>query len=538
MATPPAGFVSTTVPGRIADLGLGFVRPADWVLPALPEETPDFTQPQTFVALTLAMAPFAAVVFAVGARPAYEDGSLAEWLAWLLRDQGYDPGPVEAEPGLAVPAVGCWAMQQSGDTVMRMRLCLFEDGGRLVQVTAMAPQALWSAVHGPLHTMLHSLELANPRGSRAALAPAGTELPASTFGPMLAVVTPAAPVAVVAPEPETAAEPDAVEPEADAVAEVLPAVEVATESATAPDDEARVESFASDAVAYAELARGADLGTLREDHPLNQTLLQNGAGFPLRILRDHGPAQAGATVLAPALQAVLRLPYGWHGLDDSRRTLVHDGAGGVQIAAQRRAHDGRSAHAFLRDALTGLEAEQPGLTGRRLRSNGVEMLLVQGLVVDGEAVAQAWFLKPAPGAQFLVLRCTCRPGDLARTGNLAELLVRDVVFLDDPVEGPAWWQEAVRLERLERLEEAEQCLLRHVQHLGAYSQVAHLHELRGNRLLALGDRDGATAAYERSGEWMDSMAAGATSGGEGAALSLQRDEHRARLGLTPFPRGG
>jgi hypothetical protein len=31
---------------------------------------------------------------------------------------------------------------------------------------------------------------------------------------------------------------------------------------------------------------------------------------------------------------------------------------------------------------------------------------------------------------------------------------------------------------------------------------------------------------------MDRMAAGATSGGEGVALSLQRDEHRARLGLS------
>lgn len=546
MATPPAGFVSTTVPSRIADLGLGFVRPSDWMVPDLPEETPDFTKPQTFVALALAMAPFAAVVFAVGARPVYEDGSLAQWLEWLAKDQGYDPGPIEAEPGLCCPAVACWAMQQSGDTVMRMRLCLFEDGGRLVQVTAMAPQALWSAVHGSLHTMLHSLALAAPRGSRALLAPAGVALPESTFGPAVSVPAAAPPVAASAGAASAVAnesESEATSPPGDAedptAADDPAAGDPAPEAAAADvaDDDADVASFASDPVAYAEVALASDPATLGPDHPLNQTLLQSGAGFPLRVLRDHGSDLRCATVLAPALQAVLRLPYGWHGLDDSRRTLVHDGAGGVQIAAQRRRHGGRSAHAFLREALVGLQAEQPGVSGRRFRSNGVEMLLVPEMVIEGEALAQAWFVRPAPDGQFLVLRCTCRPDDLTRTGNLAELLARDAEFLDVAIEGPAWWQEAMRLSLLERLEEAEQCILRHVDHLGAYSQVAHLHELRGNRLAAIGDRVGAKAAYEGSGSWMDRMAAGATSGGEGVALSRRRDEHRARLGLEPFPSG-
>jgi len=513
----PSGFVHTEIPARVADLALGFAHPHDWVVADLPEETPDFTKPQTFLALAIAMAPFAAIVFGVGARPIYDDGSLAEWLEWLARDQGYDPGPIEHETALPQPAVGCWAMQQSGDTMLRMRLVLFEDGGRLIQLTMMAPQALWQSVHDTFWTMYASLRLARPKGSSAALAPAGVALVSSSYISMRKPQEPGHPAeAEQVDPPEQPEQVGAVEP---------PAAEPDSPTAGVPSHDT------GPAATYAQLALADDTGTLLPEHPINHNLLQNGVGFPLRIITDHGPAARFATVLAPALQATLCLPYGWHAIDDSRRCLVHNGTGGIQIDVTRRSHRGLDADAFLRETLASMQAENPALEGERTRFNDVETMLVRGILDDGEPLAQVWLLRDAPQQQYLTLRCTARPDEIASTGNLAELIVRDTQFLDREIEGPPWWQQAIRLLQQGLTEAAEQCIQQAVPHLGAYAQIAHLHELRGHHLTILGDAVGARMAFLRSCEWMDQMAANATSGGEGAAHSLERDQHRKRLNL-------
>lgn len=126
MADLPSGFSLCEVPARLADLAFSFALPTGWAMPDLPNEDTDFSAPQTFAPLTIAMAPFAAIVFSVGARPAYESGTLADWLQWLAREQGYDPGAMELEVGLPHPAVGCWALQVSDGTALRMRLMLLE----------------------------------------------------------------------------------------------------------------------------------------------------------------------------------------------------------------------------------------------------------------------------------------------------------------------------------------------------------------------------------------------------------------------------
>ncbi len=530
----PAGFVATEVPARLADLEARFVRPHDWVVPELPPEQPDFEPPQAFAALAIAMASYAAIVFSAGARPAYGDGTLADWLLFLAREQGYDPGPIEHETLLSLPAVGCWAMQQSDGVLMRMRLVLFEDGGRLVQVAAMAPQALWASVHDTLRTMLASFALARPRGGSVALAPVGQELPETTFGVGKIVVPPPAPVVRQPEEPvveyaeiEPVPQPDESEPP--------PTEDVGGVDAA---DDLPVQSFDTGLPAsFASVARAADVATLLQDHELNQRLLQSGAGFAAPIAVDHGPDARCAEVKAAALQAVVCVPYGWHVLDDTRRTLVHDGDGGVQIAMSRRARGGLDEHAFLLAKWRELRQEAPGLQARRVCCNGNEMLLLRDLPIDGTLLSQAWFVRKAPANQFLVLRCTSTVAEHERTLNTAELLLLHTQFLDAASEGPTWWVEALRLERVGDLAAAERCITKAVDHLGAFSQVAHLYELRGKRLAAFGDAAGAAAAYTKSGEWMDTMAGCATSGGEGAALSYERDQHRARLRLPPYPTG-
>jgi hypothetical protein len=322
-----------------------------------------------------------------------------------------------------------------------------------------------------------------------------------------------------------------VEDDDDAAAESEPA-------STAPVvDDLPVQSVDTGApTTYANVARAADASTLSADDELNQRLLTAGAGFSAPIVTDHGAGCAAATVSAAALQAVVTVPYGWHVLDDSRCTLVHDGDGGVQIAMSRRDRAGRSEHEFLLEFWREVRADAPAVEAQRVRFQATEALLMRNLPVDDELLAQSVLLRRAPRNQFLVVRVTSVLEEHERALNTAELLLIHAEFLDEPIDGPDWWGDAVRLALLGRLEDAETRIRRAVDHLGAYSQIAHLHELRGDRLRARGDVDGARLAYERSGEWMDAMASGATSGGEGAALSREADAHRARLGLSRRPR--
>jgi hypothetical protein len=95
---------------------------------------------------------------------------------------------------------------------------------------------------------------------------------------------------------------------------------------------------------------------------------------------------------------------------------------------------------------------------------------------------------------------------------------------------PDWWRVAVLHERADRLEEAEQTILEAVDHIGAYSSVAHLYEERCARLARAGRDADAVAAKDRAIHWLYAYAGSATSGGEGAALSLERDQRIAALG--------
>lgn len=102
---------------------------------------------------------------------------------------------------------------------------------------------------------------------------------------------------------------------------------------------------------------------------------------------------------------------------------------------------------------------------------------------------------------------------------------------------PVWWQEALELERQDRLEAAERKLQDALPHLGCYSQLAHLYELRLQRKLAEGDATAARKAFRKSLEWMRFMASCATSGGEGLALSQEADDHEKSL-RSHFDRAG
>ncbi len=100
-----------------------------------------------------------------------------------------------------------------------------------------------------------------------------------------------------------------------------------------------------------------------------------------------------------------------------------------------------------------------------------------------------------------------------------------------------WWQQAIALEQADRLAEAEQTITAALPHSGAAATVAELYAQRMERLQQAGEERAARQAFEEAERWIQFYASQATSGGEGAALALERERFRAalvrRLGYDP-----
>ena len=102
---------------------------------------------------------------------------------------------------------------------------------------------------------------------------------------------------------------------------------------------------------------------------------------------------------------------------------------------------------------------------------------------------------------------------------------------NEPVQssGPDWWHEAQVLLDRDRPEEAEQIIRQAVQHIGAASAIAELYAQRMRAFQRSGDEPSAAEAFKKAVDWMGTYASWATSGGEGVALSDERDRFHEAL---------
>ena len=81
----------------------------------------------------------------------------------------------------------------------------------------------------------------------------------------------------------------------------------------------------------------------------------------------------------------------------------------------------------------------------------------------------------------------------------------------------------------DRLEEVEQQMLRQIDHIGVAASIAEMYAQRMRSFRASGEEARAVAAFRLATEWMATYAGWATSGGEGSALSYERDQFHAQL---------
>jgi len=499
-------------PSRIAQLGFAVGLPADWISHPLPEGQPDFADPSRLVPLAAVTAPHAAIVWAAAARPAYGEGTLSDWARYLVAQHGLALRALGEDQLGSLPALVGEAVQDSELGPLRVRFAFAEDGGRLINLTLTAPELLADAVASLWFDGLASFALDEPHGSTVPLWPAVVPPPAA---------------AAVAPELAEITLVDAELPDESGVP--------ASAGTSADDTLAQPAPPAPDSDSFAAHARPEGAATLDAEHPVNRRLRDNGVGLVPRVVETDA-AQQCATVACGAITAQLTLPLGWHVIDDGRRVLVFEPAGDVQVHFDLLT-PGNGGHAAVLDQIEAqARRDYPAPEFLRLRSGPVAALAVRHIADGDQPLEQFHLVADGPdGGRVLRARVTATPGSAAAAANLGELILRSAVFGSFAVptrasdHGPDWWMAALLMERADRLAEAEQCITDAVEHIGAAIQVAELYRQRMLRLQNDGRPGDALKAREAAIRWAHHYAASATSGGEGAALSKERDAFIAQL---------
>lgn len=98
-----------------------------------------------------------------------------------------------------------------------------------------------------------------------------------------------------------------------------------------------------------------------------------------------------------------------------------------------------------------------------------------------------------------------------------------------PMNASAWSRTAQSMEAPDRLEAIEEEMQASIHHIGVAASIAEMYAERMRAFQRAGNEARAIAAFKLAVDWMDSYASSATSGGEGAALSLERDQFHAAL---------
>ena len=493
-------------------LSCSCLTPDGWVQVPLPDETYDFDNPAVFLPLLVCMAPYGAVVFSIAARPAFDDGTVQDWAEYLAEQNKLAVERIRGARVNRMPCILIDATMPSDAGLMRSRSIFLEDGRRLFNIGTLAPDAIWPSVEADFDRLLGSFELDDVQGITAAplrqMTPeAAVDLSATTTVPHTPEVADQAPDESIDPANAQGADP------------------------ALSDDQPVPNDRPTQAV---DVALADDASSLDPEHPINARLRDGGVGLVPRVIMVV-TREKFASVGAAAVDSIFRVPFGWHVIDDGRRTLVFDPDGNVQINLDLRTATPEALLAHIGETLAHDNPDAQFMTLELLDS---PCLAVRDLVIDGAQLDQAYLFRPSHHeGMTLVCRVTADRENMTRAMNTAEVILTSLqgpLPPDPEFAGRAeWWRTAVLHEREDRLEAAEQVILDSVDHIGAYSSVAHLYEERYARLLRAGRTDAANAAKERAIHWLYMYASSATSGGEGAALSLERDERIAALGGEP-----
>ncbi len=99
----------------------------------------------------------------------------------------------------------------------------------------------------------------------------------------------------------------------------------------------------------------------------------------------------------------------------------------------------------------------------------------------------------------------------------------------EPSSATDWARAAQSADGPDQLEDVEQAMRRTYDHIGVASSIAEMYAQRMRMFQRAGNEPRAIAAFKLAVGWMGTYAGWATSGGEGEALSHERDQFHAAL---------
>lgn len=391
--------------GTLAALDFTVEVPTDWAPIDLPREDVDFDDTSKFAPLAMLMAPYAAILFTVAARPAYASGTLAQWLQYVASAHGVAIDGFEAQRLGALDGVGTWGTQTDGSAVMRARIVFVEDGERLLHVVCMAPEGLWDAVAPAFARALATFTLREPRGRTIELAPPDLPLLPCTMandGTMAKANTTVA----AAAEPEVPAD-------------------AANVSAPAPSD----HDDAEPPCLAQRCALATSMATFEPAHEINTRMRNLGAGTVPDVQHYH-EQELWAAFAPPALGGMLRVPFGWHVLDDEKRTTVFDGAGDASVQLERSWREGATDDDLLAARFAPLQEQQPSLQPERSTIADTPCVLLHGVQDGRKTVTKAFLLRDTGQGRVLHLAATAAPERFAVVRDLIEVLLTNLQLAD------------------------------------------------------------------------------------------------------------
>lgn len=158
-----------TFPARLAELEFTMLVPDGFVIPEVPAQDVNFDDTTQSAALAICSSQIALALVTVAARPAYEDGTVLQWLRYLAGHYGIDLQHVQVHEGDgdgAPPRVTAFGTQVQDGQRLNLMLVAFEDDNRFVTAHAMCPTELWPSFGDVLSKAVESIRLTQPRGGK------------------------------------------------------------------------------------------------------------------------------------------------------------------------------------------------------------------------------------------------------------------------------------------------------------------------------------------------------------------------------------
>lgn len=100
-----------------------------------------------------------------------------------------------------------------------------------------------------------------------------------------------------------------------------------------------------------------------------------------------------------------------------------------------------------------------------------------------------------------------------------------------PLNTDAWTRAALDLDGPDKLDDVEREMRAAIPYIGVGASIAELYAQRMRAFQRVGNEQRAIVAFRNAVDWMATQASWATSGGEGTALSYERDQFQKALAL-------